>query len=111
MENIEWDKLEKTRVERIVSTTFVETILPEGVYKCPHCDGEGKAMTIHRMFGSHKYGICGMCKGTCEIRKCTQCNINPIPNDNNTLRCLECYEIYSKRLREEFMERVNKGGK
>ncbi len=111
MENIEWDKLEKTRVERVVSTTFIEKILPEGVYKCPRCDGEGKIMTVHRMFGPHKYGTCGMCRGTGEIKKCPVCNINPVPNIKKQEECIDCFNLKGERLRKEFMERVNKGEK
>ena len=110
MENIEWDKLEKTRVERVVSTKFIEKHLPEGVYACPHCDGSGKIMEIHRFRPPHKYMECGMCMGTGEIRKCHICNINPVPNIEKQ-ECIDCFEIKGKRLREEFMERVNKGGK
>ena len=98
MENIEWNKLEKTRVERVVSTTFIEKILPEGVYKCPHCD-EGKVMTIHRFSPPHKYGICKMCKGTGEIRKCPKCNINPVPNLVAQQDCVDCHQKYMETIR------------
>jgi len=110
MENIEWDKLQTSRTVRvIVEPKYIEKKLPEGVYACPQCDGEEKVMTVHRMFGSHKYGTCGMCRRTGEIRKCTVCNINPVPNIKNQEECIDCFEIKSKRLSEEFMERVNKG--
>ncbi len=110
MKNIEWDKLEKTRIERVVSTTFIEKILPEGVYACPQCDGEGNVMTVHRFSPPHKYGTCGMCKGTGEIRKCPKCYINPVPNFVAQQECIDCHEIYMKKVREKFMERCTKCG-
>ncbi len=109
MENIEWDKLEKTRVERVVSTTFIEKILPEGIYVCPQCYGEGKVITVHRMFPPHKYGTCGMCRGTGEIRKCPVCNINSIPNYGIGTKCQQCFQKRLKERKEEFDERVKKG--
>ncbi len=108
MENIEWDKLEKTRVERVVSTSFIERILPEGVYACPHCDATGKVMTVHRFNPPHKYGTCGMCRGTGEIRKCPTCNINPVPNIQKQEECIDCFEIRSKKLIYEYLERCKK---
>ncbi len=109
MEKIEWDKLETKRTVENTTTTYTEKILPEGIYVCPRCDGEGRVITVHRMFGSHKYGICGMCKGTCEIRKCPVCNINPVPNIKKQEECIDCFNLKGERLRKEFMERVNKG--
>lgn len=34
---------------------------------CPHCKGEGRFMTIHRMFGQHSYTNCYVCRGKGKI--------------------------------------------
>ena len=111
MKNTEWDKLETRRTEEITTTTYTEKILPEGVYACPHCNGTGKAEIGYSFRDGIIYTTCGMCKGTGEIRKCTQCNINPIPNDDNTSRCYNCNKVYYKQLTDTFTETVNKGVK
>jgi len=36
---------------------------------CPHCDGEGKSMTIHRFMPPHKFMICRLCNGIGKITK------------------------------------------
>jgi len=36
---------------------------------CPHCNGEGKVMTVHRFMGPHVYTKCLICKGTGKLTK------------------------------------------
>jgi len=105
-DKIKWDKLETKRTVEIITRTYEEKQLLEGVYACPHCYGSGKAVIGHSFRDGDIYTQCEMCKRTGEIKKCPECNINPIPNDNCTIRCLDCQEIYGKKLRDEFDKRV-----
>lgn len=110
MEKFEWDKLIETkRTERVVSTTFVEKILPDGVYVCPNCYGSGCVTEIYRDPGPNKMKKCPMCKGLIEITKCPTCNNNPVPNSNPVEECIDCKTIRWDKNRKDFIERVNKG--
>lgn len=106
---IEWDKLYKERTVTIYPKPIYEKKqLPEGVYLCPKCLGDGKVISVHRMFGEHEYTECQMCQGICEIRKCETCDINPVPNYPLHIECLGCREKTSKKFRDEFLKRVKK---
>lgn len=107
MTKVIWDKLLKTRTIKV--THYEEKKLPKGVYSCPRCDGSGKIMTTHRMFGEHTYMKCGMCDGIGEIIKCKICNENSIPNSIHYIfypRCYSCHEKYLSEISErKFTER------
>lgn len=107
-QKIEWDKLYKERTVKIYPAPIIERKqLPEGVYLCPECLGDGKVIDIHRMFGKHTYRKCPMCSGIGEIRKCDVCKENPIPNgDEELIRCIFCFEKHSAERIEDFNKRV-----
>lgn len=105
---IKWNELYKERTIKIYPPPIIEKKqLPKGVYLCPNCLGDGKEIDIHRMFGSHTYRKCHICNGIGEIKKCSICNINPIPNNDTIIRCISCYEIYSAKRKEDFLARLN----
>ena len=109
-EEIQWNKLYKERTVVIHPPPIYEKRqLPDGVYLCPTCLGDGRVIRIHRMFGSHTYMKCYMCNGCGEIKKCPECNINPTPNDNKSLRCINCEEKLQTKLRTNFIRRCEAG--
>lgn len=111
---IDWSKLSKIRTVKKVTTTYEEKQLPEGVYACPQCEGSGRVMTVHSMFGPHQYGKCGMCNGTGEIIKCETCNTNPVPNNANWYFypiCHDCHNIKIKKLIAENDKMKYHGGR
>ena len=110
MEQIKWDKLETHRTVENTVTTYIEKVLPEGVYVCPHCYGTGKAVIGHSFRDGDIYTICGMCKGTCEIRKCPKCNINPVPNLVTQQYCVDCHQKYMETIRYDFEQRCKDKG-
>lgn len=36
---------------------------------CPHCNGEGRFMTVHRTFSHHSYTSCYICGGKGKVTK------------------------------------------
>jgi RecJ-like exonuclease len=101
--NIEWDKLEKKRTVEIVTTTYNEKTLEDGVYVCPRCCGDGQVTEVYRDPGPNKMGKCYTCHGIGEIRKCDACNVNSVPNykEEKHRICLECHD-------REFQEAIKK---
>ena len=89
----------------VIKTTeeIVEVKLPEGVYACPRCNGEGKVEIGHRdgWIGEVNItgaimSICGMCNGTQAIIPCSECG-NFMPNNSHNRKYKICFKCYTEQ--------------
>jgi len=103
---IDWETLGTKRTEKIVSTTFIEKILPPGSYVCPKCYGSGCVTVMYRDPGPNKMGKCSMCDGMGEITKCPTCDNNPVPNRKTIEECIDCKTIRWDNNRKDFIRRT-----
>ena len=85
-EEIDWDNLPTAIDTWVISTKN----LPEGIYACPRCEGTGRVQVGHADPGPNPTVKCGMCNGARAIKKCKECQTNPIPANDVPGLCDEC---------------------
>lgn len=85
-EKIDWDNL-PTAIDTWKVTT---KNLPEGLYGCPRCEGTGRVQVGHADPGPNPTVKCGMCNGVRAIKKCKECQVNPVPANSIMELCDEC---------------------
>lgn len=82
-EKIDWESLDTT----IKVCTPVIKELPEGLYRCPRCNGKGR---IEIGANRRPTFMCGMCGGSGTIKKCKSCKDNPVASTDSMGLCNEC---------------------
>ncbi|MCK5012553.1 MAG: hypothetical protein KAS66_01935 [Candidatus Omnitrophica bacterium] len=85
-EKIDWDNLPTTIK---VWEENTKQLIP-GLYACPRCEGTGRVQVGHADPGPNPTVKCGMCMCTKMIKKCGECQENPVPSNSILGLCKEC---------------------